>query len=112
MEFQLFDSNGSIARSADIPFSNDRMIVSNFLHGKNLLNGMIKTLIQGKFGGLFTPQLKTVVQCMEVYEDGLSEVEKIALKNIAELSGSRLTLVIESDKPLTNSQLEALFKTF
>ena len=84
-------------RLAIRPFSTQRIVVASFDPANEIVLAALRDL------GLKTTfvALKIVIQQLEGAEDGLSDIEKRALRDIAEMSGARKVYIAEGEQKLT-----------
>lgn len=99
-------TGNSLIKVAVDQFSNERLVIANFQNAETLLRSALKELL--KLRSFLQPSLKVVIQQMEKLEEGLSQVEIRALRDIAEMAGASHVTVIGHAKPL--SQYEALLE--
>jgi hypothetical protein len=85
-----------VIRSADIPFSGERQVVSNFSHADKTIRAALKELsISRNFS-----RLKILIQQMEGTEGGLSDIEKRALRDLGEIAGASKVELVEHEREL------------
>ena len=84
-------------RLAIRPFSTQRIVVASFDPANETVLAALRDL------GLKTTfvALKIVIQQLEGAEDGLSDIEKRALRDIAEMAGARKVYIAEGEQKLT-----------
>lgn len=106
IEITRLDNGETISRNASKKFSNSRLVLAHFENAQMLLRSMLnrwtaKTLIfQGGFD--------VVIQQMEKMDDGLSQIERHALTEIAEFSGAKNVYVIRHTRKLANNKARNL----
>jgi hypothetical protein len=106
IEVTDLNTGNSLIKVAVDQFSNERLVIANFQNADTLLRSALKELL--KLRSFLQPSLKVVIQQMEKLEEGLSQVEIRALRDIAEMAGASHVKVIEHAKSL--SQYEALLE--
>lgn len=89
-ELKHIESGTNLNASSTIPFTTSRLLVGQFLAADTTLRTAIKQLYAGRF---FVPSPQAVIQPMEKYEDGLSQVEERALHELAAGAGARKVVV-------------------
>jgi hypothetical protein len=81
-------------------FSTQINIVGKFYKSDKTITAALSELKIG--GGLFPPTLKILIQQMEGLEGGLSDVEKRALQDLAELVGGKTVNIVEHSRRLAD----------
>jgi hypothetical protein len=95
-------SGETASRKALEPFSNQRLVLSDFNNASKLLRIVIDDLqLKTK---IFGSSFKALIQQMEKLEGGLSNIEKRALRDLAELSGASYVKIIEHTQNLSNQE--------
>lgn len=99
------DTEVQVVRQAEQPFSSTRQVVGSFNNANTTLQNALKDLdIQKTFSGL-----KMVIQQTEGTEGGLSDIEKRALRDIAEIAGANKVYLVEHERSLSlNDALEII----
>lgn len=96
------------SRRAIESFSNERLVVSNFNIASELIMIILKDL---KIKNSFLPaSLKVLIQQMEGFEGGLSDIEKRALRDLAEQAGGRSVFIATNTEALDREQALDAFK--
>ena len=86
------------------PYSSTRQTIGNFNNANATLKNALKNLgIKKSF--LAT---KAVIQQMEGTEGGLSDIEKRALREIAELAGADKVYIVEQDRVMSDQEALAV----
>ncbi|MBR9861463.1 hypothetical protein GYB22_12115 [bacterium] len=108
---QLFENKAVITRldtrekiysNSGLKFSNERLIIADFLNAEKTLKETLKRLIPNSFA--IFPHLKVVIQQMEKTEGGLSSVEKRVLKEVCERNGAKYAITVEGNEALSIEQ--------
>lgn len=90
-------------------FSTARIVVSDFNTIELLIRDLVGKVTKKRF---FPPQLTIAVQQMEKPEDGLSEIERRALRDMTEQAGGVSVKIVEHNRNLSNEEaLEELKST-
>lgn len=91
------ETGEEITRFAIRPFSTQRVVLASFNHANETILDAIRGL------GLRTTflALKVVIQQLEGAEDGLSDIEKRALRDIAEMAGAKKVYIVEGEQKLS-----------
>ncbi|HEU4902570.1 MAG TPA: hypothetical protein VFT06_07245, partial [Flavisolibacter sp.] len=91
-------TGAAVARSPLQPFSSSRMVVADFGRAEILSRQLTKEL------GLANKSLNVLIQQMQVWEGGLSEVEKRVLRDLAEQIGARSVYLVTDDRRLSSDE--------
>lgn len=83
-------------------FSTARIIVANFNVIDSLIREVVKELIKSKF--VFQVQLKVLIQQIEEVDGGLTEIEKRALRNLAEQAGGTYVSLVDHSRKLSEEE--------
>ena len=102
IEITRLDSEETISKNASDKFSNSRLVLADFENAQSLLKTMLKNWETKKL--IFLRSYNAVIQQMENPDDGLSQVERQALAELAEFSGAGNVIVIEHSRKLTNEK--------
>ena len=89
-----------VTRKAEQSFSSTRQILSNFNNADITVRNTLKDL--GVKRSFFA--LKVVIQQTEGTEGGLSDIEKRALRDIAEIAGADKVYIAEQERTLTQDE--------
>src|SRR5687767_2975467 len=91
------NTGAEASRLAGRPFSTQRVVLASFDPAKETVMAAIRDL------GLKTTllALKVVIQQLEGAEGGLSDIEKRALREIAEMAGARKVHIVEGEQELS-----------
>ena len=96
----------TVRKTASTVFSGRRNVVADFVETLNLIDELLKSLnLKGK---IISPSLNVLIQQMEGFEGGLSDMEHLALNDLASISGAKYVVVM-ADKTIL-SEDEALRK--
>lgn len=109
IEITRLDNGETISKKASNEFSNSRLVLAHFENAQILLRSLLNRWTTKKL--IFQKGFNTVIQQMDKMEDGISQVEKQAMIELAELSGAKEVLVIEHNRKLSSQKaLSALNK--
>ena len=86
-----------VTRKAEQSFSSTRQILSNFNNAEITVRNTLKDL--GVKRSFFA--LKVVIQQTEGTKGGLSDIEKRALRDIAEMAGANKVYIAQQERTLT-----------
>ena len=88
-----------VSKQAMQPFSSTRNVVSSF----NPANETIQSALQelGLTGRFFLSKMNILIQQLEGLEGGLSDIEKRALRDLAEMAGANKVYILEQSEPLS-----------
>ncbi len=90
------ETSETVSKSAITPFSTIRNVVSNFNNASATIESAIKDLKLKKS----LMSTKILIHQLEGIEGGLSDIEKRALRDIAELVGANKVLIAEQSAPI------------
>lgn len=93
-------SGQTISKHATRPFSGIRNIVSNFNNANETIEAALSEL--GLRRSFFPPRLKILMHQLEGLEGGLSDIEKRALRDLAEIAGANKVEILEQSTPASN----------
>lgn len=91
------DTGEEASRIAIRPFSTQRIVLASFDPANETVMAAIRDL------GLKTTfsALKVVIQQLEGAEGGLSDIEKRAFRDLAEMAGARKVYIVEGEQKLS-----------
>ena len=94
------DTGEEVSRLAIRPFSTQRIVIASFDPANETVLAAIRDL------GLKTRfvALKVVIQQMEGAEGGLSDIEKRAIRDLAEMAGANKVYIFEGEQKLSNAE--------
>lgn len=92
-------SGETVFKRALNPFSSIRNIVSNFKNANETIQSALLEL--GIRRSFFQSPLKILIHQLEGLEGGLSDIEKRALRDLAEMAGANKVQIIEQLEPLS-----------
>jgi actin-like ATPase involved in cell morphogenesis len=102
IEVTNLDSGKTLVERAAEPFSSQRMVLAKFNEAELLVRKLVKELISNR--SWFPPQLKVIVQQMEKLEGGLAEIEKRAMRDLAEQAGASIVIIVDHDRKLSDQE--------
>lgn len=100
VEIINLETGEAISRQAVEPFSTERFIIADFNRADTLIRSVMNELFPKK--GILPRQTKILIQQVESVEGGLSEIEKRALRDLGEMAGATLVILIDHFRPLSN----------
>ena len=103
MEVFRSDTRTSLKRRSKHKFSTERLVVADFHNAEAHLTGLIKELFAEK--SIATSRLVMMIQQMVNFPDGLTEVEKRTLRDLAEYTGAVEVHIIEHSQELDSDAL-------
>ena len=88
----------TVVKHAVQPFSSTRNVVSSF----NPVNETIQSALE-ELGATstFLSKFNILIQQLEGIEGGLSDIEKRALRDLAEMAGANKVVILEQTEPLS-----------
>ena len=101
IEVTNLETGNTSSRSAINNFSSVRNVVGNFNTAQETVNATLHDL--GIKRTFFSRPLTILIQQLEGTEGGLSDIEKRALRDLAEMAGGRKVFICEDSGPLTIS---------
>jgi hypothetical protein len=99
IEITNLENSETISEIAINKFSNNRIIIADFISAELLLRSMIKRILPNK--NSFFIRVKVVVQQIEEFEGGLTDIEKRGYRDLCEQVGCIEVHLVQSFKPLT-----------
>lgn len=105
IEITRLDSGETISKNASKKFSNSRLVVAHFENAQLLLTSLLNKWTTKKL--FFQRGFYSVIQQMEKLDDGLSQVERQTLIELAEFSGAKNVNVIDHTKKLSKDKARA-----
>ena len=102
VEITNLDTGTFVSKSAVNAFPGIRNILSNFNNAHETIKSALKE--PGIKHSIFSPALKVLIQQIEGTEGGLSDIEKRALRDFAEMSGARRVRIPDHSRALTVSE--------
>lgn len=97
-------TGASVVRSPLQPFSSSRMVVADFGGAELLSRQLVKEL------GLARKSLNVLIQQMQVWDGGLSEVEKRVLRDLAEQIGAGSVYLVTDNRRLSNDEARQILQ--
>ena len=98
----------TLYRTASPAFSTDRLVMAHFNYAESLIRSTLKEMNFSK--SLFPPVLKMLIQQVEPVEEGLTEIEKRAYRDLAEQAGAVKAYLVEHFRPLSDHDALEEFK--
>lgn len=84
-------------------FSTQRLLLANFNHAEELARRLVREArLQNK-------RIKVLVHPMHIAEEGISEIEKRALRDLAEQMGASSVLIVTEQKQLSLEEVKEIF---
>lgn len=83
-------------------FSSVRNVISNFNNANKTIKAALKEL--NIKTTIFSRPLTILIQQTEGLEGGLSDIEKRALRDLAEMAGGKKVFIVEDPKPLSTEE--------
>ena len=108
IEVIRLDQRKSITLIADDNFSSSRLVLANFEKAEIHLRKCIKALIHKKF---IAPPVTMLIQVCDLFEGGLSSVERRAFIDSGEHAGAVGVKVIYGNRKLSQEEALKLLKT-
>lgn len=96
------DNGTTIEKTASTAFSNERIILGDYLVAEEFLKGIIQELIPKK---TFSTRFTFILHPLELTEGGLTEVEKRAMRDSAIHVGANEVYISESPIELTPQEV-------
>lgn len=98
IEITNLETGESVSKTAEENFSTARIVIGNFAKAEKLIEAVLKDLHFRKqtFGAL-----KVLIQQMEKLEGGLSDIEKRAMRDLAEQVGAKYVIVVDHANTLS-----------
>ncbi len=108
VEATELESGQTVSKRALKPFSSTRNIVSNFNNANETIEAILSDL--GIRRSFFHARLKIIMHQLEGLEGGLSDIEKRALRDLAEIAGANKVEILEQEEPISIEHAKAYLK--
>lgn len=99
VEVTDLNTGETVKKQAAKPFSSIRNIVSSFNPANETIQSALNEL--GLTGRFFFSKMNIIIQQLEGIEGGLSDIEKRALRDLAEMAGANKVLILEQSEPVS-----------
>jgi hypothetical protein len=100
------ETGEEVTQSAALPFSTERVVLAKFNPANETVLAAIRKLnLKSSFFAM-----KIVIQQLEDAEGGLSDIEKRALRDIAEMAGARKVYIVETAQKISNAEALTLIE--
>lgn len=99
VEVTDLNTGETVSKHAVQPFSSTRNVVSSFNPANETIQSALKEL--GLAGRFFLSKMNILIQQLEGLEGGLSDIEKRALRDLAEMAGANKVFILEQAEPVT-----------
>lgn len=111
IEVIRLDNGKSIKRNAKFSFSTNRLVIADFEKAYSFLNKLIKELLGSS--SLHFNQLILIIHQLPVFEDGLSEIEKRAYRDLAEMNKAiKVYIMKDNSKKLSIQELKNYIRMY
>jgi hypothetical protein len=101
------DSGEKSIKQAEEPFSSARQIIGSFNHADATVRAAVKELgVKQTFS-----RIKILIQQTEGTEGGMSDIEKRALRYLAELAGANKVLLVDHERTIPIHEALHLIET-
>lgn len=108
IEITHLDTGETITKNALQNFSTKRIVIADFNNVELLVRDIINEFEISK--GLIKKSFHALMQQMETFEDGISEIEKRAMRDIAEQAGAVTVYLNLDTKKIHYEQAFAMLK--
>jgi hypothetical protein len=100
------DTGAEASIIANVPFSTTRSVLSKFSPANETILAAFREL------GIKTSfvKIKVVIQQMEDTDGGLTDIEKRALRDLAENAGAGKVYIVDNERHLSNSEALAFMR--
>lgn len=102
IEIVNLETGETISRESSEPFSTQRFIIADFNKAEALIRNIIHELLPRK--GIFPRQFKMLIQQVESIGGDLAEIEKRAMRDLGEMAGATVVILINHFRPLNNTE--------
>ena len=99
IEVTNLSTGKTVSKTSAVAFSNSRIVIANFNVIEALLRDMLKEIIEKK---IFPVQLKVLIQQTQEVDGELTEIEKRALRDLAELAGATHVEIVDHFRKLSD----------
>ena len=102
IEVTNLETGETISKSSLKKFSSKRFVIADFNNAELLLREIIDSFKTSK--NIFKNQYEILMQQMEEFEDGISEIEKRAYRDLAEQAGAIKVYLVLHCRKLNNEE--------
>lgn len=102
IEVKNVNTGKSVSKSSSIGFSNDRLLIADYVTAEKLLR---KAIIEVSSTTIIPPITRIVLQPVDEVIKGISPLEKRAYLDFLEKGGGRLVMVYEFQEKLTDQKV-------
>lgn len=99
VEVTDLNTGETVNQQAIQPFSSIRNVVSSFNPANETIQSALEKL--GLKGRSFLSKMNILIQQLEGLEGGLSDIEKRALRDLAEMAGANKVFILEQSEPVS-----------
>jgi hypothetical protein len=99
IEITDIGADQTVSKLSPFKFSSSRLIVADFNVASDLISQILKEL------GLNRRTLKALIQQMDDFEEGLSEVEKRVLRDLGEQAGASEVYIVNRKKAMSKDEI-------
>lgn len=107
IEITNLETGESVSQTAVENFSTPRIVIGNFAKANTVIKSILKEL--NIRNTVFGP--KILMQQMEKLEGGLSDIEKRAMRDLAEDAGAKYVLIADHTNSLSVDEARLILKT-
>ena len=97
----------TIEREAVNPFSNQRMVLADFLNAEEFIRQIINEMYNHK---RYIPSFKVIIQPIEKIEGGISPVEERSFNDLAMHIGAKYVFIHRTKEILDDSRVKEIVK--
>ena len=105
VELRHLEKDQNITRTTQDKFSNERLLVATVSVAIEFIK---EILFEIKGDELIKPRLVVLIQPMEKVEDGISEVEKMILRDLIEQIGGNYAFIQETKEKLSDNDIRKI----
>ena len=102
IEVTNLETGETVSKTSVEKFSTKRIVIADFNSAELLLREIIDSFKTSK--NIFKNQFEVLMQQMEEFEDGVSEIEKRAYRDLAEQAGTVKVFLLLHSKKLRNEE--------
>jgi len=112
IEINHINTEKSIKQKSIIPFSNERLLLADFIVAENFLTSLINEVQSRRSSPTFTLSSEILFQPMEKTEGGISPVERRAYFDLCEHVGGKKVKLYDQLDMLSNTEVTNLMGSF
>lgn len=107
VNLRVLDKSLEIIETSALPFSSDRLVLSDYLVAESFIISLIEKLSQQK---KITKRIQFYIQVMEKMEGGISPVEERSFLDLGEHCGGYKIIISDNPALVSDSEIKLILK--